>query len=556
MSVSASIISCEVDYLDEKAQSDMESLEIRVLNNRMYFPNKEIFVETFKKYADESNDEIYKFINKYYDGDFSSLRIPATESNEEMVFNKYKKRIERFSNDYGYSRYEGDIYDDIDDLEEIIGDEAFSAFLNEKAEIQVGNIIYKYTDVGLFYATVENYNVLDHYLEIMNVSKDLLVSTEEGARQGIERSIPNTGETILENGTLFYFIAPCANGSDPFSQQRCATMIGGGSTGTGGSGGTSGGGNGGGGQTQPLDGLQPFLDNLNNCNSRNGLFGTLFGTNKICIDKYESDHRVKTKVFNYNYYLVYHIGAKVKHQKKGWTGIWRQQDTDVVAAGIEMAQFEYDYTPILQPDLGRINQNEFNYAYKPLNIRYNVNTSIWDNPYGNAPFTFIRSETFISNNFYPRVFWDDLIIESYGNNNIVDWAIGLADKQLTSDNLNKLFWNELYKNVRNQLKNLTNNNGFEPPQNITLISNHPRYGKLLVQKSYYSNCSNCSKRDKTFDFDGAAQVGISFNGNNGKFSYSGGAGQLVLPKSMKVKMYGVAKRNGVWHGSKIEVGLD
>lgn len=39
-------------------------------------------------------------------------------------------------------------------------------------------------------------------------------------------------------------------------------------------------------------------------------------------------------------------------------------------------------------------------------------------------------------------------------------------------------------------------------------------------------------------------------------TFSGGAGQLVLPKSMKVKMYGVAKRNGAWHGSKIEVGLD
>ena len=41
-----------------------------------------------------------------------------------------------------------------------------------------------------------------------------------------------------------------------------------------------------------------------------------------------------------------------------------------------------------------------------------------------------------------------------------------------------------------------------------------------------------------------------------KSTISGGAGQLVLPKSMKVKMYGVAKRNGAWHGSKIEVGLD
>ncbi len=221
-----------------------------------------------------------------------------------------------------------------------------------------------------------------------------------------------------------------------------------------------------------------------------------------------------------------------------------------------MAQFEYDYTKILQPKLGQINQTDFKHAYKPLNIRYNLNTSIWNYPNGNAPYTFLSSETFISTNIYPRVFWDDLIFESYGNNNSVDYALGLVNKQLTSDNLNKLFWKELYKNAANQLKSLSNNNNFQMPKGITLISNHPGYGKLLVQKSYYSNCSNCSNQDRTFDFDGAAQVGISFNANNNKFSYSGGAGQLILPKSMKVKMYGVAKRNGVWHGSKIEVGLN
>ncbi len=161
------ITSCEQDYLKEDTKIENElGNEIKVVDGRMYFPSKEVFVETFKKYADESNDEIYSYVNKFYNNDFSSLRIPATQSNEEKVLERYQKRAQRLSTEFDLNRTEGDIYDDIDDLEEIIGDEAFSAFLNEQAEIQVGNTIYKYTDVGLFYATVDNFSVLDQYLEV------------------------------------------------------------------------------------------------------------------------------------------------------------------------------------------------------------------------------------------------------------------------------------------------------------------------------------------------------------------------------------------------------
>lgn len=58
------------------------------------------------------------------------------------------------------------ITDDIDDLEEIIGDDAYSAFLDSRAEIQVADQIYKYTDVGLFIVQDSKYDELKQYLEV------------------------------------------------------------------------------------------------------------------------------------------------------------------------------------------------------------------------------------------------------------------------------------------------------------------------------------------------------------------------------------------------------
>lgn len=71
---------------------------------------------------------------------------------------------------------------DIDDLEELIGDDAYGAFLNDQAEIQVGQEIYKYTDVGLFVVSEDKYTTLEPYLISKNISTDLLVPTEESAR--------------------------------------------------------------------------------------------------------------------------------------------------------------------------------------------------------------------------------------------------------------------------------------------------------------------------------------------------------------------------------------
>lgn len=67
----------------------------------------------------------------------------------------------------------------MDDLEEIVGDDVYSAMLNDGAEIQVAQDIYKYTDVGLFIVKQQEYSDLQNYLEVKNISDNMLLPTDE-----------------------------------------------------------------------------------------------------------------------------------------------------------------------------------------------------------------------------------------------------------------------------------------------------------------------------------------------------------------------------------------
>lgn len=215
-----------------------------------------------------------------------------------------------------------EIVDDIDDLEELIGDDAYGAFLNDQAEIQVGQEIYKYTDVGLFVVSEEKYATLEPYLLSKNISTDLLVPTEESARMNYIQIQPCNQLSTVYDDVSYFNALDCGSGGGGYNP-------GGGSTG--------------GGSNPPVTDpnvqMMNFINGLQNCSPKNGLFDGLFGDSDICIDKYESKYRVKTKAYNYNYFLVYNLGVKVKHQKKGFLGIWSKENCQEIRLGVISSQF-------------------------------------------------------------------------------------------------------------------------------------------------------------------------------------------------------------------------
>lgn len=463
--------------------------------------------------------------------DYLPLRPVLTDENESLVaerlalrLNKLKEKS-RTSKSSHLSRYlatktsDEEIIDDIDDLEEVIGDDAFGAFLNGDGEIQVGTKIYKYTDVGLFIIDEEKYFQLESYLASKNISNNLLVPTDEVIKSD-----------FIQNRACHQYLMPVdGGGSDAkieyFNAYRCG---GNDSPPMGGSYNLS---NGNPKQNQAHD----YVNGLQNCSPKKGLFGEIFGSNSVCIDRYETRYRVKTKAYNYNYYLVYHLGVKVKHQYRGWTRIWRKENADEIRLGVISSTFFYDYSSNIQYSGGQ----------KNITTIYNNNNRLMFDATVNWSQNGLQITGFSTQGF-PRILQDDIVIEQFSNNQLINQAIQAGNNQLTAHRLNHHFWGAIISNLGRWWKNMGKT---EPdPNNITYVYKAPEIGKILVEKTLYKHSQNASKLEKTFDW--GFQIGFKLGGD-GNISPDLSGGALVKPSDFKVNLYGIAKRNGVWHGSKM-----
>lgn len=519
------INSCNDELLNTQQQDVKTELisDATVKNGRLYFPNKSSLQFHYDKLKNASEEEIANYIDEK---NFLPLRPVLTEKNENLVAQKLTSRISLLKQKAKTSKYskisnylnkttsDEEIIDDIDDLEEIIGDDAYGAFLNNDAEIQVGEDIYKYTDVGLFIIEEDKYAQLDPFLASKNISNDLLVPTEETAKINFIQQQPCNQLSLVASTDIEYF-----------NSYDC--------------GGYTGGGSGGGSTYTPpannYDQMYNFINNLQNCSPTNGLFDGIFGDSDICIDKYESRYRVKTKAYNYNYYLVYNLGVKVKHQYKGWTGLWRKENCQELRLGVISGQFSYDYSsyfqyPTTQYSITTIYNN---------NNRYQFDSNFtWSNNMLNVT-SFSLSE-------YPKILQDDIVIEEFSKNDLINQAISAGNKELTADKLNKHFYQYVIPTLGNAWQNL--GKPIPDTNNITYIYKAPNYGKILIQKTLYKHVYNDEKLEKSFDW--GFEVGFKMD-DNGHLKPDMSGSALKKPQEFRVLMYGIAKRNGVWHGSKI-----
>ncbi len=121
----------------------------------------------------------------------------------------------------------------------------------------------------------------------------------------------------------------------------------------------------------------------------------------------------------------------------------------------------------------------------------------------------------------------------------------LEIKNLASAYMNKKFWDESYKFLGDTWQALGKP---KPDNNITYSLNVVEKGKLLIHKTLYRNAPGGDKVEKSFDWGFQAGINIA---SDGKISPNTSGSGLKKPSNFKVTMYGIAKRNGQWHGSKI-----
>lgn len=479
-----------------------------------------------------SDEKLGEYFNPLYKNGFHSLRPIVTESNENFLKNHYAEIAVNYSSINMKAATDETAFDYLDDLEDIIGDDYFAAFLNNNAEIVVGTKIYKYTDVGLFITPEEQYSLLNAFLDEKNISKIIGIKTPDNYKQVILEEYPNNNVITISGGIEYFKMAPIYNDDADY-----------------GSGGPS--------PYVPTPGSVPsgdtsyvnFLNSLTSCQPNSGLFGNLFGENNVCIDKYERRRRVKTKAFNYNYLLVYHLGVKCVHQFRGDVGLWRTEAIDEVRLVVEAAQFQYDLNA-LNGNLAVNNQTKERYYFmNNKQIAYVPNSMTIPN--WGAP-----STTYFNLNSLPGIFKDDLSFEFFSTG--WDWLDGQIqngiNSNLNASKLNEYFYNALYSTATSQIQNALGAQTLIP-HNRTFVAKFPEQGKLIFQKSVLTIGTGIGVRQRTFDWGAEFSFNANDSGNGWKFN--GGAGNVIVrPSNFRVKIIGAARHGNSWHGSKFSVGIN
>jgi len=512
-------ISCNKDdLLAEETQNLSEIVnydEIEVLNGRLYFPNKTTFQNYYKDLRNKDENIVADILEtKFYSKDFYSLRPIVNDRTEQIEVERHLGKIK--SNKKGLQKKstlsDEDFIENFDDLEDIFGEDVFTSFLNQDAEIQVKNDIYKYTDTGLFIADVHEINGLNSYLETKQISKNLLEPTPSATRLAyINEYNPCGGLQQVKN--YQHFISkidsgPCGeknSGSSSNSGSPSSSYT---STGT------------------PNEQLAIISSSLDQCSGSKPWLGNLFGTTKVCIDKYESKKRVKIKYYNIDIFLTYVIGIKTKHQKKGWTGIWRKQSADEIALGVN--SLTWKFTP---PKSSSALLN-----YQPARIYlYNGKMFKTLNGYSNA--VYAGNVPFPNLPFADKV---DLIVEA---------AIGVPYSPFDDEkDVRKFFYQQLFNTAKSLLKTQSNRQLKKVGVVITTQSS-----TWIQFYDFSESCTNCSKKEDSIDF-GIVTPKITYTfgtGNGGNFSITSWKFDFNNPALTGMNAFGMAKKNGQWYGKRM-----
>lgn len=277
-------------------------------------------------------------------------------------------------------------------------------------------------------------------------------------------------------------------------------------------GGSPGGGSPGGGSTlpPPPPSLPSFLSTLDVCDARNGTWSWIFGASKVCEDFYDDKNKIKTKFWNQSYFFIESIGLSVKSRKKT-LGIWFNQKIDEVGYGISTANFTYD---LPNPDHSFL---ETSYIFK--GTKYDKNGL----PKGTA----VPAWPFKS----PLEIYIPLPIKN-------------LDLKYTPEELNKMFWEQIWDQTKSVLKNLDQ----DTPTNVTLIAADKNY-VYAVYVNIEEKETNVATINNVFDWNG--QISFKFSAKSGYSPEFKSVGKIYDYKDVRVEFYGYGKESGQYRGSKM-----
>lgn len=545
--------SCEKD--DNLTTLDNQQNKIEVENGILSFSNKDFLGETITELKQMNEEDKELKLNKFYDKGFMPLFPHFQENDIEkiQIFSERKKekiqKVISLKNSMNSTFQEksvpteidedGELVEEFDD--DLISDDDFASVLNDQREVIVGDTLYKYTYSGMFSVHKTEKAVLDNYISENNI--EYLIPDVSVIQRGKTNPTAKITKSIPTESMIMNSIDECGGSysNSPVNELTLADAFGQDGCSSGGSSGGSTGGSTGGSPGSTVDHTQNLInliDDLDACNTLNGFLNSgfgLLGVSKKCYANFDSKYRTKTKYWKENYIIWNSIGVKVKHQKKGWTGLWRAKSTDEVALSISQATFKYT-----------INIPNFPSSYAPPRMYF------FEDKIFNSQAQLMNYSNAIYKPPFPVIpFNSEVIITEFLQN---DWIA----YDLSVNKMRELFYQGIWQGAKSIVQTYKN----RQPKNVT----HIIYTPTVVYLNYVdieNRKVNTKKIVNRLDYNFG--IGFKFNVNvdaQGNYSADFGdsfgdvLGNVIIPKlydydEVKMDFVGASRRGNTWKGSRI-----
>ncbi|MCO7224376.1 hypothetical protein [Pleionea sp. CnH1-48] len=510
-----------------------------IQNGRLKFSDPQELEQKIEQLKLLPEEKIKDSLRPVYQRGFHSIR-PFYKDEDAHLVQKYElEKIKQLEYRNGQSIK---ATMDLDSDDNLIADDVFAAMLNSDHEIQVGNLVYKYTQHGIFSSELKQIPKLYEYIRDLNTQKALSqTSAQNSCLKTSEKSLEEI--TIADGITQYKKNSTCKDSSAlkhelslRLEQKTFMSNRDGGTCQVGdricdnddpvnGGGGGSGGGSGGSNDEYYDNLARIYLSSLDYCKPRDATI-PLFGVSQICIKRFNSKHRVKTKFWNQDYKVYASIGISNLNQRRK-LGIWWNRTTDELRLGINQVYFEYT---LPTPDYSSLAPVTYVFKNKVYN-RYGTYI---------GPFNFNGSGTvkfpFNTTNFDTIQIIVDLRVFGIG---------GDVNETIDANMVNSLFWTHLWSKA----KEIARNNGAKNMKRVMLTAYTPNKAVInYVDRSYRKVRSKYIR--KIFDSQGG--IGLVFSDSSGKFKPGFKLLDMISYRKAKIDVYGLSRSGSTWLGNKIK----
>ncbi|PCJ98823.1 MAG: hypothetical protein COA50_00870 [Flavobacteriaceae bacterium] len=302
------------DELDKQPEAKVEKI---IRNGRFVFTSTASLNKTIEELQNGAPEKIASDFEKLYAVGFRSHKAIVNPNNEglQAKFSKelmQKRQLRKSSINFSKESVVND--------DEFIIDPAFASLVNENNEIIVNDILYKIiNDSGVFMVHVKDSLHLFQYLENLKLeSSNKSYFNAYNIRLvggGYSRISERISKYVRALGKFGYY-----GGGRGFPGINWTTT--------------------GSALSEEIK-LQNVITNLKKCGIKEPTFPGLFGNSLVCIDNFDSKHRIKTEFWDQSWGFYKSAGVLTKTQRRRF-GIWWKSNADEIHLGINKILLKYD----------------------------------------------------------------------------------------------------------------------------------------------------------------------------------------------------------------------